>query len=76
MDGPRDDHTKWNKSNRERQILYDITSVWNLNKWYKWTYLQNRNILPDTENKFMIIKGDVREREIRSLKLTYTHYYI
>ena len=24
---------KWNKSHRERQILYDITSVWNLKKY-------------------------------------------
>ena len=25
MDGPRDDHPKWNKSGRERQALYNIT---------------------------------------------------
>ena len=24
MDGPRDYHTKWSKSGRERQILHDI----------------------------------------------------
>ena len=30
MDGPRDYHTKWNKSERERQIPYDITYMWNL----------------------------------------------
>ena len=30
MDGPRDYHTKWSKSERERQIAYDITFVWNL----------------------------------------------
>ena len=29
MDGPRDYHTKWSKSDRERQIPYDITSAWN-----------------------------------------------
>ena len=29
MDGPRDYHTKWNKSERERQIPYDITYMWN-----------------------------------------------
>ena len=23
-------HTKWSKSERERQILYDITYIWNL----------------------------------------------
>ena len=45
MHGPRDDHTKWSKLDRERQISYNITYMWNLKKWYKWTYLQNRNRL-------------------------------
>ena len=30
MDGPRDYHTKWSKSYRERQISYDIVCTWNL----------------------------------------------
>ena len=30
MDGPRDYHTKWGKLERERQIPYDITYMWNL----------------------------------------------
>ena len=30
VDGPRDYHTKWSKSERERQIPYDITYMWNL----------------------------------------------
>ena len=29
-DGPRDYHIKWSKSDRERQISYDITYMWNL----------------------------------------------
>ena len=32
MDGPRDYHTKWSKSDRERQISYDVTYMWNLKK--------------------------------------------
>ena len=43
MDGHRDYHSKWGSSDRERQISYDITYIWNLKKWHKWTYLQNRN---------------------------------
>ena len=31
MDGPRDCHTEW-KSDTERQISYDITYMWNLQK--------------------------------------------
>ena len=30
MDATRDYHTKRTKSERERQILYDITFMWNL----------------------------------------------
>ena len=30
MDATRDYHTKWSKSERERQTPYDITYVWNL----------------------------------------------
>ena len=30
IDWPRDDHTKWSKSERERQIPYDISYMWNL----------------------------------------------
>ena len=30
MDGPRDYHTKWSKSERERQMSYDITYMWSL----------------------------------------------
>ena len=29
MDGPRDNDTKWSKSERERQIPYNITYMWN-----------------------------------------------
>ena len=29
-DGPRGNHTKWSKSERERQIPYDITYMLNL----------------------------------------------
>ena len=32
MDGPEDDHTKWSKSDRERQISYDIAYMRNVNK--------------------------------------------
>ena len=58
MDGPKDYHTKWSKPERERQIPYDITYMWDLKKWYKWTYLQNRYIPTDIENKLTVTKGE------------------
>ena len=30
MDGPRDYHNKWSKSDKDRQILYDIVYMRNL----------------------------------------------
>ena len=56
----------------QRQISYDITNIWNLKKWQKWTYLQNRNRL--REDKLMVTKGERGMDKFRSLGLTYTHY--
>ena len=58
MNGPRDCHTEWSKSDREKQTSYDIAYMWNLKKWYKWTYLQNRNRVTDIENKLMVTKRE------------------
>ena len=57
-DESRDYHTKWNKLDKKWQIPNDITYMWNLKKWYKLTYLQNRNRLLHTENKHMITKAE------------------
>ena len=32
MDGPRDCHTEWSKSDTKRQISYDIAYMWNIFK--------------------------------------------
>ena len=32
MNGPRDCHTEWSKSDREREISYDIAYMWNQKK--------------------------------------------
>ena len=36
-------HTEWSKSERKKQISYINTYMWNLEKWYRWTYFQGRN---------------------------------
>ena len=40
MDRPRNCHTEKSKSEREQQISYDIAYMWDLEKWFQWTYLQ------------------------------------
>ena len=76
MDGPRDCHTEWRKSDRERQILYDIAYMPNLKKWYKWTYLQNRNWVTDVENKLMVTKGEEGDDKLGDWIDTYMLLYI
>ena len=77
MDGPGDYCSKWTKSDRERQISYDIDYMLNLKQWYKWNSLQNRSRLMDLENKVMVTrwKGG-GEGKIGSLGLTCTQCYI
>ena len=66
MDRPSRYYAKWNKSDRERQILCNFTYMWNL-KPNKWTNIkQNRNIVIDTGNK-QVVAGEEwgrRRREI------------
>ena len=56
LDGSRDYHTK---SDRETQMPYDSTYILNLKKWYKWTYLQNRNRLRLRKQTYGYQKGKV-----------------
>ena len=57
VDEPRDCHTEWSKSEREKQISYINAYMWNLEKWYRWTGLQGRNRDTDVEDKRMDTKG-------------------
>ena len=41
VDEPRAWYTEW--SEKENQILYINTCIWNLEEWYWWTYLQGRD---------------------------------
>ena len=42
--------TESSKSEREKQISYVNAYVWNLERWYWWTYLQSSDGGADTEN--------------------------
>ena len=53
-------HTEWSKSERGKQISYINAYVWNLEKLYKWAYLQSRNRDTNVENKCMDTKGEKR----------------
>ena len=57
MDGTRNCHIGWNISERETQISYNIAYKCNLEKQYRWTYLQSWNWDTDMENKHTDTKG-------------------
>ena len=52
MDGPRGYHFEFSKSDKERQIAYDITYVESKNM-IQMNLFTNRNRLTDIENKLM-----------------------
>ena len=54
MDGPRDDHTKWSKSETEGQILC-ITYTWNLNYDPK-ECIYKTEIKSPSEKRFVVAK--------------------
>ena len=60
MNGPREHHTGWNKSNTEKQIPYINAYMWDLEKWYRGTYVQSRNRDTDVENKHTdtVVEGE------------------
>ena len=76
MCGLRDYHTMWSKSDRERQILYDIINIFNIIKMAQKN-LQSRKNLTDFKTNFMVtICETVGEERIEMVVITYTHYYI
>ena len=76
MDGPREYHTEWSKSDIEGEISYDNPYKWNLKKKKKKDthelILQSRKRLPDLEKESMVTKG---KGYLGSLGRSCTHCY-
>ena len=53
MDGHRDWHTEWRRSDREGEISYDFPYVRNLKKEMDQKNLQDRERLTDLKNKLV-----------------------
>ena len=45
-------------SQKEKEILYINTCVWNLERWYWWTYLQSSSGDADIENRLVNTVGE------------------
>ena len=46
---------------RKKIIIWYPLYAESKKKWYKWTYLQNRNRLTDLENEIYMITGEMDE---------------
>ena len=58
VDEPEACYSEWGKSQGEKQILYTNSYIWNLEKWYLWTYLQGRNGDADVESGLVDVAGE------------------
>ena len=70
-------HTEWSESEREREIPYSDTYIWNLEKWYWRTYLQGNNGETEIENRLMDMgRGEERVRCIEGVTWKLTLPYV
>ena len=76
LDEARAWYTEWNKSEREKQISYINTYMWNLEKQYWWTYLQGKIRVSDMDKRIMDTAGKERTDWIERVALKYTDYLV
>ena len=75
VDGPGDHHTEWSKPDRERQIPYEITCMWNLKDDTK-ELIYRTEINSQTQKTNLRLPKGRGEWSIRSLELADVGYYI
>ena len=56
MDEPRDHHTEWGKTQKNKYHMIYHLHVESEKKKYKWTYSQNRSRVSEVESKLMITR--------------------
>ena len=69
-------YTAWNKSEREKQISYINTHMWNLEKRHWWTYMQGKIRVSVMDKRIMDTAGKERMDWIESIALKYTDYHV
>ena len=58
VDEPRGYYTEWSKSERERQIPFINTNMWDLEIWYWWSYSQGSKGNTDIKNRLLDTVGE------------------
>ena len=57
VDEPRAYYTEWSKW--ERQIPYINAYIWNLERWYQWSYTQGSKADTDLKDRLLDSMGEV-----------------
>ena len=57
-------YTEWSNSERERQVLHITTCIWNLERWWWWSYMQGRKGNTDVKNRLFDSVGEGKGRMI------------
>ena len=63
IDGPRDPHTKWGKSDKDRQIPYDISYMWTLKYDINELMCKTETDSTNIDNRHVVAKGREWQRE-------------
>ena len=74
LDEARASYTEWKKSEREKQVSYINTYMWNLEKWYWWTNFKGKNTISNMDNRIMGSAGEERVEWIERVTLKYSDY--
>ena len=73
---PRAYYTEWSKSEREKQILYINTYIWNLERWHQQSCIQGSKGDTDVKNRLLVSVGEweggmIWENSIETYTLPY-----
>ena len=60
-DEPGTYYTDWNKSERERQILYVNAYIWNLERWYRQSYMTGSKGDIDIKHRLLDSVGEGKD---------------
>ena len=66
-------YTEWSKSENEKQVSYIKAYIWNLERWYWWTYLQGSSGVANTEGRLVDTagEGEVGKNQESSVEATH-----
>ena len=53
VDEPGSCYTEWSKLEREKQLPYITAYMWNLERWFWWSYMQDRKGDTDVKNRLL-----------------------